>query len=218
MNKKKKVLITLIIIVLILIVLLFVYKFFFQNNNSKEVKTIKTIQGYDYELKENATEFYKTEFETLDKILSKSEVNYEDYAKQIAKMFIIDFYTLENKLSKNDIGGTEFIKEDMKDNFIEQARSTFYKYVEVKSNKRTQELPEVSMINDVTLENTSFVINNIKTSTTTSKIKTTTSKGTTVDAYKVTISWDYKEDLDYEKEAKMIIIKDGKKLYIVEMN
>ena len=162
------------------------------------------------------------EFEKLDKVLSAKDVNYEDYAKEISKLFIIDFYTLSNKLSKNDIGGTQFIKEDMRDNFIDQARSTFYKYVEVKSDKRTQKLPEVSLIDDVKVENTTFVIKDTKTTTTTTKRRsykktvTTTVSGTTVDAYKVTISWDYKEDLGYEKEAKMIIIKDdNNKLYIV---
>ena len=166
------------------------------------------------------------EFEKLDKVLSAKNVNYEDYAKEISKLFIIDFYTLSNKLSKNDIGGTQFIKEDMRDNFIDQARSTFYKYVEVKSDKRTQKLPEVSLIDDVKVENTTFVIKDTKTTTTTTtkrrsykKTATTTVSGTTVDAYKVTISWAYKEDLGYEKEAKMIIIKDdNNKLYIVEMD
>ena len=220
MKKSKKVLITLIIITILLIIGLLAYKYF--NNDKQEVKVIKKIPGYDYQLKENATSLYKDEFENLDKILSKSNVNYEDYAKQIAKLFIIDFYTLDNKLSKNDIGGTEFIMDDMKDNFIEQARSTFYKYLEVKSKKRKQELPKVSEINDVKLENTTFTITNEYSETTTttakSKTRTTTAKGREVDAYKVTISWDYKEDLDYEKEAKMIIVKEGKKLYIVEMD
>ena len=220
MKKSKKVLITLIIITILLIIGLLAYKYF--NNDKQEVKVIKKISGYDYQLKENATSLYKDEFENLDKILSKSNVNYEDYAKQIAKLFIIDFYTLDNKLSKNDIGGTEFIMDDMKDNFIEQARSTFYKYLEVKSKKRKQELPKVSEINDVKLENTTFTITNKYSETTTttakSKTRTTTAKGREVDAYKVTISWDYKEDLDYEKEAKMIIVKEGKKLYIVEMD
>ena len=130
----------------------------------------------------------------------------------------MDFYTLDNKLSKNDIGGTQFIEEDMRDNFIEEARSTFYKYVEVKSDDRTQDLPIVSSIDEVSIEDTTFTIYDKTTTTTTSKYKkTTTASGTTVDAYKVTISWSYKEDLDYETEANMILIKDENKLYIVEV-
>ena len=107
----------------------------------------------------------------------------------------------------------------MRDNFIEEARSTFYKYLEVDSEDRNQDLPIVSEIKDVSIENTTFTIYDKKSITTTSKYKkTTTESGTTVDAYKVTISWSYKEDLGYETEANMIIIKEDKKLYIVEMD
>ena len=201
MKKSRKIIISLIVIILIAIIGLIVYKTVF-NNPQEEVKIIKSIKDYDYNLKENETELYKTEFNELDKILSKKNVDYEEYAKSIAKLFIIDFYTLDNKLSKNDIGGTEFIKEDMRDNFIEEARSTFYKYVEV-IDGRTQELPEVSNITDVSVEKAEFKYSD-----------------NTIDenAYKVSISWDYVEDLGYEKEASMIIVKQDKKLYIVEMD
>lgn len=201
MKKSRKIIISLIVIILIAIIGLIVYKTVF-NNSQEEVKIIKSIKDYDYNLKENETELYKTEFNELDKILSKKNVDYEEYAKLIAKLFIIDFYTLDNKLSKNDIGGTEFIKEDMRDNFIEEARSTFYKYVEV-IDGRTQELPEVSSITDVSVEKTEFKYSD---------------KTIDENAYKVSISWDYVEDLGYEKEASMIIVKQDKKLYIVEMD
>ena len=201
MKKSRKIIISLIVIILIAIIGLIVYKTVF-NNSQEEVKIIKSIKDYDYNLKENETELYKTEFNELDKILSKKNVDYEEYAKSIAKLFIIDFYTLNNKLSKNDIGGTEFIKEDMRDNFIEEARSTFYKYVEV-IDGRTQELPEVSSITDVSVEKAEFKYSD---------------KTIDENAYKVSISWDYVEDLGYEKEASMIIVKQDKKLYIVEMD
>lgn len=201
MKKSRKIIISLIVIILIAIIGLIVYKTVF-NNSQEEVKIIKSIKDYDYNLKENETELYKTEFNELDRILSKKNVDYEEYAKSIAKLFIIDFYTLNNKLSKNDIGGTEFIKEDMRDNFIEEARSTFYKYVEV-IDGRTQELPEVSSITDVSVEKTEFKYSD---------------KTIDENAYKVSISWDYVEDLGYEKEASMIIVKQDKKLYIVEMD
>lgn len=218
MKKIKKILIVLIILVTFLIIGVLVYKFFFKTDKN-EVKVIKTIDKYGYTLDENETKLYKEEFEKLDKILSSEDINYEDYAKEVSKLFIIDFYTLSNKLSKNDIGGTQFIKEDMRDNFIDQARSTFYKYVEVKSDKRTQKLPEVSLIDDVKVEDTKFAIKD-KATTKTTKVNRykKSSNETIVDAYKVTISWDYKEDLGYETEAKMILIKDNNKLYIVEMD
>ena len=202
MKKSKKILITLIIIVILSIIGMLLYNYF-TSDEPKEVKTIKSISEYGYELKENETKLYKDEFDNLDKILSKKEVDYEEYAKAIAKLFIIDFYTLDNKLSKNDIGGIEFIKESMRDNFIEEARSTFYKYLEVKSDSRNQNLPEVSQIDSVYVTKTEFKYSD---------------KTIEENAYKVTISWDYKEDYGYEKEANMIIVKEDKKLYIVEMD
>lgn len=202
MKKSKKILITLIIIVILSIIGMLLYNYF-TSDEPKEVKTIKSISEYGYELKENETKLYKDEFDNLDKILSKKEVDYEEYAKAISKLFIIDFYTLDNKLSKNDIGGIEFIKESMRDNFIEEARSTFYKYLEVKSDSRNQNLPEVSQIDSVYVTKTEFKYSD---------------KTIEENAYKVTISWDYKEDYGYEKEANMIIVKEDKKLYIVEMD
>lgn len=202
MKKSKKILITLIIIVILSIIGMLLYNYF-TSDEPKEVKTIKSISEYGYELKENETKLYKDEFDNLDKILSKKEVDYEEYAKAISKLFIIDFYTLDNKLSKNDIGGIEFIKESMRDNFIEEARSTFYKYLEVKSDSRNQNLPEVSQIDSVYVTKTEFKYSD---------------KTIEENAYKVTISWDYKEDYGYEEEANMIIVKEDKKLYIVEMD
>lgn len=201
-SKLKKLLIILIILVIIAIIGILVYNFFFKNKE-EEVKVIKSIPEYGYDLRENETKLYKDEFEKLDDILSKNDVDYEEYAKEIAKLFIIDFYTLSNKQSKNDIGGTDFIKESMRDNFIEEARSTFYRYLEVESDDRNQDLPEVSEIKSVKIEDTSF-----------------TYSDDTVDdnAYRVTISWDYKEDFGYETKANMIIVKEDKKLYIVEMD
>lgn len=201
-SKLKKILIILIILVIIAIIGILVYNFFFKNKE-EEVKVIKSIPEYGYDLRENETKLYKDEFEKLDDILSKNDVDYEEYAKEIAKLFIIDFYTFSNKQSKNDIGGTDFIKESMRDNFIEEARSTFYRYLEVESDDRNQDLPEVSEIKSVEIEDTSF-----------------TYSDDTVDdnAYRVTISWDYKEDFGYETKANMIIVREDKKLYIVEMD
>ncbi len=203
MKKSKKVLIFLIIIIIIAILGCLAYYFLFSNNSQDEVKIIKSIDDYGYSLNENQTELYQTEFNALDEILSEENVDYEEYAKQVAKMFIIDFYTLSNKVSKNDIGGTEFIKESMRDNFIEEARSTFYKYLEVKSEARNQSLPEVSKIDSVSVENTSFTYED---------------ETTDENAYRVTINWSYKEDLGYETEANMIIVRENNKLYIVEMD
>ena len=201
MKNKKIILITLIVIVSITIGVL-CYLTYFKSDKPEENKTIKTIEKYGYTLNNYSTDLYKIEFNTLNDILTKETVDYDEYAKQISKLFIIDFYTLENKLSKNDIGGTEFIKPDIKDNFIEKSRSTFYKYLEVKEG-RTQTLPIVSEITSVLAEKTLFKVKDTKENK---------------EAYKVSISWEYEEDLDYEKEADLYVVEESNKLYIVEMD
>lgn len=210
MSKKSKV-IRLIIIFLILILVISLaafigYNYLKEDTNNvvEEIKIVKSIEAYDYNLKENETTLYNDTFEELVNILTVDEISYEEYAKVISKLFIIDFYTLNNKLSKNDIGGTDFIYPDMVDNFIEEARSTFYKYIETNTGEnKNNNLPEVSSIDEVLVEETTFTLKE---------------KKETIDAYRVTIKWSYKNETDYEKEAKMILIKHDKKLYIVEMN
>lgn len=199
------------ILIIVIIIAVFVFGCYYVYDNyikekpepKQEVKIVREISKYGYSLNDRHTKVYKKYFSELEKILLEEQINYEEYAKVCAKLFIIDFYTLDNKESKNDIGGLEFIKPSMKDNFIDQARGTFYRYVQVKSDKRNQVLPIVKDITSATIEKTTF-----------SYLDGTTSE----DAYKVTIAWDYTSNLGYEKEAKMILVKDENKLYIVEMN
>lgn len=210
MSKKSKV-IRLVIIFLILILVIFLaafigYNYLKEDTNNvvEEIKIVKSIEAYDYNLKENETTLYNDTFEELVNTLTANDVSYEEYAKVISKLFIIDFYTLNNKLSKNDIGGTDFIYPDMVDNFIEEARSTFYKYIETNTGEnKNNNLPEVSSIDEVLVEETTFTLKE---------------KKETIDAYKVTIKWSYKNETDYEKEAKIILVRKDNKLYIVEMD
>lgn len=200
-SKTKKILITLLIIIIILAVMLGVYYCFFKKDES-EVKVIKEIKQYGYTLDDNETELYNEYFDELSNILSEKKIDNEAYAKTISKLFVIDFYTLNNKLSKNDIGGVQFVREDIRDNFIDKARGTFYRYLEVKSDLRSQDLPVVNSIDSAEVEITSF-----------------TYEDKTIDdeAYKVTISWTYEDDLDYQKSAVITLVKDGGKLNIIEI-
>ncbi|UKI58885.1 MAG: hypothetical protein L6V81_05955 [Clostridium sp.] len=74
----------------------------------------------------------------------KKTIDYNEYAKLISKLFVIDLYTLDNKLASTDIGGLEFLHNGLKDNFKENMGSTLYNFVESNiDGKRTQELPIV---------------------------------------------------------------------------
>ena len=175
-----------------------IYKDFFTKKQENVV--LKNLELYGYTLQESDTDVYKQEFDNLSKILNKKEIDFEEYAKSMCKLYIIDFYTLTNKISNTDIGGLEFIYPEYVSNFKLKAKDTLYKYVEVNYNgERTQALPEVSEV----------LINNV----TNSKYKIGEEE---FDSYELDVSWNYKEDLGYQKSSKFTIIKDGNKLYLVE--
>lgn len=207
MKLKKNVKISLIIIFLLLCFVLgtLVFKIFFSNNEVEGNKVISTIKDYGYNLKDNKDSTYKEMFNDLKEILNQEKVDYDEYAKKISEMFIYDFYSLENKIAKNDIGGVDFIHPDALTNFVENAESTYYKYVE--SNiygKRTQSLPLVDKITIDSIDTTEFALGDTNLD----------------DAYKITASWNYTNSdfNDYQSSATIIIVKDGKKLQIVELN
>ena len=202
--KRRKKSYTKIIIIFVILLILGIIGFIYLNKDEEKsvIKVERTIPGFEYTLEENETEIYKDTFKKLESILDEEEIDKEEYAKCISELFIIDFYTLDNKLSKNDIGGVQFVYPSIKDNFVEKARSTFYKYLEVKEG-RTQTLPIVSEITSVLAEKTLFKVKDTKENK---------------EAYKVSISWEYEEDLDYEKEADLYVVVESNKLYIVEMD
>ena len=121
--------------------------FNFENVPKQTVKKVDEIKGFNYHLEDRDTALYKKEFQNLKTNLESKEIDYEEYAKSIAKMFIIDLYTIDNKVNKYDIGSLEFVHPDAKENFELNAKDTLYKYVMDNSyNDRTQELPIVSSI------------------------------------------------------------------------
>lgn len=175
-----------------------IYKDFF--NKTKEDVVLKNLELYGYTLQESDSELYKQEFDNLSKILNVKDINFEEYASSISKLYIIDFYTLSNKVSNTDIGGLEFIYPSAKDNFKLKAKDTLYKYIEVNyTGTREQKLPEVSEVTIKDLKESKYKIGEEE-----------------FNSYEINLSWNYVEDLGYQKEAKLILIKDGNKLYIVE--
>lgn len=174
------------------------------NDDITPPKVINEIDIYNYQLKENSSELYKKLFQELKKILTKEEVDEEAYAKLVAQMFIVDFYTLEDKLTKNEVGGVDLVYSTYKDNFVIKAKDTVYKYIENNIyGDRIQKLPQVSEVNIVSLKQISH---------------TYLSNQKDLMAYEINLTWLYKEDLGYAKEATLIIVHEDNKLSIVEMN
>ena len=207
-----------IITILILLILggggYFGYNHFFNKKDQPANKKVYTdkIKGFDYKLEKRDTKLYKSKFAELKKVLESDKIDYKKYAKLIAQLYVIDLYTLDNKVTKYDVGSTEFIYPDALENYELKVKDTLYKYVEDNSDKkRKQKLPEVSNIKVESIEESTFDY----------KVKgkddeTETTK--TLDSYVVKLSWEYKEDLSYEESATLIIVKSGKKLYVIEQS
>ena len=204
LKKKVKRLLLLIIIIGLGLGGYYVYKNIGKKEEVKEIKVINKIDKYGYQLKENKPSKYKNLFEELKEILNEENVNEKNYVKKISEMFIYDFYSLSDKTAKTDIGGTDFVYNEILENFLQNAQDTYYKYVESNVyNNRKQSLPTVSNITIEKVENTKFEYNNKYDDK----------------AYEVDISWDYTDNQfsSYQKKATLVFIHDGDKLSLVEL-
>ena len=197
-------------VILFLCILIFVYAaggtiYYIATREKKDDKPIvtnkDTIKGYDYTLKSNATKLYEDEFKALKANL-EGDINYNEYAVSVAKLFVIDLYTINNKINKYDTGGASFVYPDGRDNYKLNVQDTIYKYVEDNTNgKRTQNLPEVS----------SVIVKD-------SKKDTYKIGDNSFEAYKINLEWSYVQDLGYDKTGEIILIKKDKNIYVVEKN
>lgn len=204
LKKKAKLIILLIAIIVIVIIGFMIFKNIFGKKETEGARVINSIEDYGYTLKDNKDEKYKSMFDELKKVLEKDKVDYEKYAQVISEMFIYDFFSLDNKIAKNDIGGVDFIHPDALSNFLENAESTYYKYVE--SNiygNRNQKLPMVDEVKVGEIKTTEFAVGDKNVD----------------DAYEIEVEWTYTEEdfSDYQSSGKLVIVKDGKKLQIVEL-
>ena len=198
-KKKVKILIVLIIVLLLLSAGLFVYMKTNKHDTTQKPKVVNEISEYGYVLESDQTKLYKDLFKKLAKVLKEEEVDYDEYAKLISQMAVIDFYNLDNKTSKNDIGGTQFIRKDNVDNFILQASETVYKYVEQNlDGKRSQELPIVTSVEVKDLKNEKYSYKKISDD----------------NAYIITLTLGYKKDLGYPTEVEVRLLHTDKKLEI----
>ncbi len=197
--KKGLFVIGIILIVLIIVVVLIKLP---KGKEIKEVKIVNEIKEYGYILKENETKEYKQLFKELKDILKQEEKDEEAYVKTIAKMFVIDFYTLKDKEAKTDVGGVDFVHQKAKEDFLEKAMDTIYKYVE--SNlygDRNQKLPEVDQVEVKEVNQVFFEYLD----------------GKDEKAYEVALTWTYKEELGYAKEAILTFVHEENKLSLVEL-
>lgn len=192
--------IILVVIVLLIIGIKFVKDFIIKDNKDIITKNnLDTLELYGYTLDDMDSKLYKEYFNELKSVLNSDVINYEEYAKDIVKLFVTDFYTLDTKLTSSDIGGIEFIPSDMVDNFKMNAGDTMYNHVKTNIyGDREQDLP---IVKNVSLDSVSEI--------------NYTYKEKEYSAYKVKASWEYEKDMGYDKEGEYVLIKDNNKLYIV---
>ena len=202
-KRVKRIVITILIIILLVLGILVIKDKIFKPKD-EEIKVLNKIDEYGYSLKENKTSKYKKMFKELKKILSKDEIDEVEYVKKISEMFIYDFYSLSDKRAKTDIGGVDFVYNEVLENFLLNAEDTYYRYVESNIyNNRNQNLPTVKEIEIKDIQKEPFAYGD----------------NTDDNAYIVEATWDYTESNfdEYQKEAKLIFIHDGKKLSLVEL-
>lgn len=203
LNKNKLfyfVMIILILVVIIVIGVKFTLEFLVKDDkNVVTKKELDSLELYGYTLDDYDSDLYKEYFNDLKNTLNSKEVNYEDYSKEIVKLFVSDFYTLDNKLTSSDIGGVEFIPSDMVENFKMHAGDTMYNHVKTNIyGDRVQKLPIVKSVEVTNIENITY-----------------TYKDKEYSAYRVSARWEYQEDLGYKNNEIFTLIKDNNKLYIV---
>lgn len=204
-RKPKKALIVLIIIFALVLVGVGSYFLFFQQDKVTEAKVVSKIPAYGYTLKNNKSNAYKKLFQELKDVLDHKNVNEEDYVRTISKMFIVDFFSLGDHIAKTDVGGVDFVHPDILDNFLINAEDTIYRYVESDIYKqRKQSLPIVDEVKVNDIETKSFTYQDT----------------TDEDALYVQVSWTYQDTKiakDYQNEATLVYVHDGKKLVLVEL-
>lgn len=199
MKKRYKLTLTFIVCLIVLIFVILLISFFKVDNNNSYVKSIDSIQGYDYVLNENDTNLIKDEFKDLKKILSSKEVDYKEYAQIISKLFISDLFTIDNKINKYDVGGVEYVVHPARENFKLNVSDTIYKYVTNIDDENREKYSEVKNINIINEEESTYSYNDNE-----------------YDAYVITLSWEYIKDYGYDKEGIVTLIKDDNKIYVVK--
>ena len=201
MKKKYKYPLLILILVIIIIIGLIVFKMFFTKSEVKNnVKVIDSIVDFSYTLDERDTTLMKDTYKELKRVLKEKDINYEEYASILARLFVIDLFTMDNKINKYDVACLEYVYPDNVDNFKTNVEDTIYKTIEDNTyGKRTEKLSVVSSVNVTDVSTNTFKINEEE-----------------VPSYVVTLNWDYENDLGYDKNATITLVKKDKKLHVVE--
>ncbi len=125
---------------------------------SRERKDEQTAQWRDYVLYSNTSEYEQELFFQLD-----DELEEEELASLIFKLFVAKFYSLDFAESNSDVRGVQFVYEPFQESFIQLARESVYERVESKIfMSRREKLPIVEEVEIYNIEESSFLVNDVE--------------------------------------------------------
>lgn len=204
-NRKKRIVIIKIIIMLISLFLVAgITLYFYGRLNRKQEpinvsKVENTIESYGFIINDNASSYYKQEFENLKNMLKQETWEKEEEAKLIAKLYTIDLLSLNNKINKYEVTSSQYFYPDKREMHTTKILDTFYNLLEDNAyDDRKQELPEVSQVEITSIEEDTYFIDKEE-----------------YKCYVITENINYVKDLDYPTSAKVIVIEDNNYYYIV---
>lgn len=205
MSKKKKIILISILLIILIAASVLTYFFYFKKESPIpdpiKVEVLDKIKGYEYNLEDRDTPLYKEKFLKLKEILESDMADYDEYAKYLAQLFVIDLYTIDNKISKYDVGSLDFIYPEEQEKFQNKVLDTMYKLVEDNTTgTRKQELPIVSNIELGELKTTEYK-----------------KKEQKLKAYEVEANITYEKDLGYDKKVAITMVEEENKIYVVQI-
>ncbi|MCR5788144.1 MAG: hypothetical protein K6G37_03570 [Bacilli bacterium] len=161
---------------------------------------VDKINDYGYTLDERDSKVMRKTFKELKKVLKKDKVDDKEYANLLAELYIIDLYDINNKVNKYDVPCLEYIYPNEVDKFKSMIKDDFYSRLEDNSDKdRKQELPTVKSISVTSTEEDTIKVGEEEKN-----------------GYVVLVEWTYDKDLGFDNKAKVSLVKDDTKLYVVK--
>lgn len=209
-TKTRKILFLILIPILLIEIILVsnkVYNKYFvseKNNKFKETAPKETLkkEEYNYILSSNASKYEEELFQELKNTLSKDEINEEEYAKNLAKIFISDVFTMSTKKSSSDITSSQYVYTDYQETYKTMIKETIYSSIELNlDGKREQKLPTVT---------------NVEINTITRETFSTQNDVLDQNAFHITATITYEENLNYPTNYELILVKNKNILQVVK--
>ena len=116
-SKKKYIIKTTLMLVALFLVVGTGLYFYGRMNRKKDEpvnvsKVENTIEKYGYAINDNASDYYKSEFEILKELAKNDDATEEDIVKQVAKLYIIDLLSLQEKINKYEVTCSQYFYSD----------------------------------------------------------------------------------------------------------